>query len=721
MNILKIPIKMKKYIVLFFLIISCLGVGAQEILTGFQYNPVVHQSVKNQQLPKLLSERSSSKVVWIPVTLPFFDDFSDYTGLPDTSLWLDNESYINTDFPYFSANIGAATLDVIDSKGYIYPNASIFPFIADHLTSKPIRLDSIFEPFPREINTGDSVYFSFFYQPQGRAYEPPEATDSLVLEFGHYGEDSVFSHIDSVYVPLSLYIGPGDTVFPGDTLFSPCDPKWGAAVYDTLFFDDFVTLPCDSVYHPEIVWEWIWSSPGMHIDSFFKYYGTYSKQVMIPITDSARFLRNDFFFRFYNYASIAPYPSEKSNCDEWNIDYVYLNIGRSKADTLYRKIGFVERAPSMLKNFETMPYDQYLANPTNVLKQEFELYITNLSGTTFNTIYKYTLENESGTFEKTYDGGSCNLQPFYSNGFQNCETCWQHACPPWKFLFPLEYASEYAIFEIDHILLGDFTTTDTIHDTLRYEQKFLNYFAYDDGTPEDGYGLEPAGAKAAVQFKLNRPDTLYGIQMFFNRTLTGGNDMYFDLVVWRDNNGIPGEEIYRQYYQKPKFSKSIFEIQTYEFDSLVPVNNIFYIGWVQSESKILNVGFDRFNDAREFTFFNVLGNWNSSQYKGALIMRPVLGEEIITSTHENNMVREPGILVYPNPLVQSTLQINITGFNPDPGSTVMVYNSQGILIMEIPYCERIQLNHTIPNGLYFIVVTNNYYQSRVSTRFIISR
>ncbi len=108
------------------------------------------------------SQRSSVVYEWTPVELPFFTDFSSYIGYPDTSLWLDNEAYVNDDFPYRSANLGAATLDVLDSRGYVYNNGSIFPFIADHLTSRPIRLDSIFKPFPKAITTRDSIYFSFF-------------------------------------------------------------------------------------------------------------------------------------------------------------------------------------------------------------------------------------------------------------------------------------------------------------------------------------------------------------------------------------------------------------------------------------------------------------------------------------------------------------------------------------------------------------------------------
>ncbi len=689
---------------------------SQEIVTGLTENPVIKKAYQ-QRLEQKEHERSSVTKEWIPVTLPFFDDFSDYVGYPDTAIWLDDEAYINRDFPFRQANLGSATLDVIDAQGNIYSNASIYPFIADRLTSRPIRLDSVFYPIPEAIRPSDSVYFSFFYQPQGRG-EPLNPSDSLILEFGHYGEDSVFTSVDSITVPLSAYITPNDTVFPGDTLFSPCDDTWGMAIFDTLYYGDEVTLPCDSVFFPNIKWTEVWGTPGMPLDTFYKNDSVYRKQVMIPITDSAKYLREDFFFRFFNYGSLPSIPSWKSNCDQWNIDYVYLNIGRSMGDTVYRTIGFVERSPSMLKNFERMPYDQYLHNPTNVLRDTFKLYITNLDNTTFNTIYKYRLTNDEGTFEKSYDGGSCNLLPFYEEQYQNCTTCPQHACPPWKFLFPLNYSSEFAKFRIDHILLGDITSADTLHDTLTFYQEFYNYFAYDDGTPEAGYGLVPAGAQLAYQFKLSRPDTLRGIKMFFNKVVNNANDMYFDLAVWADNNGIPGELIYIQENEKPRFTNDLYKMHTYELDSGVLVNNIFYIGWIQSENKNLNVGFDKYNDAREYTFYNSTGNWNQSLMKGAIMMRPLLGKEIIIGMHENK-VRTQSVSLYPNPVHTGSINIDLEGIKVPEKAYIQIYNIFGQLVYESKYSETHNISH-LKDGVYIFRLIQPENRKVYSAKFIVS-
>ena len=71
------------------------------------------------------------------------------------------------------------------------------------------------------------------------------------------------------------------------------------------FHGDFIQLPCDSIWVPEYKWQEMWSSEGMALQEFYDRYGTYSRQVMIPVTDSARFFKKDFQFRFINWASLS--------------------------------------------------------------------------------------------------------------------------------------------------------------------------------------------------------------------------------------------------------------------------------------------------------------------------------------------------------------------------------------------------------------------------------
>lgn len=101
---------------------------------------------------------------------------------PDNSirpliLWADDDVYINGTYPVDPPTIGVATFDGLDRRGYPYNFQQYTAYgIADHLTSVPIDLST--------LTPGDSVYLSFFYQPQGLSGDiNVQPTDSLVLEF----------------------------------------------------------------------------------------------------------------------------------------------------------------------------------------------------------------------------------------------------------------------------------------------------------------------------------------------------------------------------------------------------------------------------------------------------------------------------------------------------------------------------------------------------------
>lgn len=113
------------------------------------------------------------------------DDFSYDRVYPDTSIWLDNQVYINRSYPKAPVTIGVATFDGLNANGYPYNffASSTSSSSADSLTSKPINLfDYINDGNTVNYQISDSLYFSFYYQPEGRG-NYPETNDSLVLEF----------------------------------------------------------------------------------------------------------------------------------------------------------------------------------------------------------------------------------------------------------------------------------------------------------------------------------------------------------------------------------------------------------------------------------------------------------------------------------------------------------------------------------------------------------
>jgi len=105
-----------------------------------------------------------------------------------TKIWIDRMAYHNMRYGFNPRSLGVATFDGLDEDGYPYQFGSAVTNYGDRLTSKCINLSN--------YNAGDSLYFSFLYQPEGLG-DVPETGDSLILEF--YAQDlDQWKHIWSV-------------------------------------------------------------------------------------------------------------------------------------------------------------------------------------------------------------------------------------------------------------------------------------------------------------------------------------------------------------------------------------------------------------------------------------------------------------------------------------------------------------------------------------------
>jgi hypothetical protein len=155
----------KKAIVVIYLIFAALYQAyAQENAGPMRYNPALHQRAR---------VNNAARRTTTTLSLPFFEDFAQYNILPDSNKWTDAQVFINNTMAASPPSWGVATFDDLDVHGIPYDSFSNVNFrYADSLTSQPIdmSLDS----------AGDSIYLSFFYQPQGTGFFPL-AQDSLML------------------------------------------------------------------------------------------------------------------------------------------------------------------------------------------------------------------------------------------------------------------------------------------------------------------------------------------------------------------------------------------------------------------------------------------------------------------------------------------------------------------------------------------------------------
>jgi hypothetical protein len=415
-------------------------------------------------------------------------------------------------------------------------------------------------------------------------------------------------------------------------------------------------------------------------------------------------------------------PSQRSNVDQWNIDWVYLNYNRNAADTTYRELTFSQRAPSFLKVYQSMPYRQYRSGSTvALLKSSFQMYIANLDDVEHNTNYEYKVQQVNGSFNYSYNGGSCNLLPYDLFGFQNCNSSCgaAHACPPVNSAFNYDYSRDTTSYIIKHYI-SDSSETDIIVDSTIYQQGFYNYFAYDDGTPEFGYGVNAAGGLLAYQFSMSIPDTLQGVQIYFNRTMDNSNELFFNLNVWNDNDGRPGELIYSEISLKPLWKNGLYEFYPYMFeDTTIVVSGTFYVGWQQQASGILNVGFDSNNDNSDKIFFSIDNNWTLSEKPGSLLIRPIVGPDMVLGVNEQasqNTLKT--INVYPNPAGNS-FRVDQSAVSLSRSAEMRIYNIYGSLVHHQIGIESEINVAALTKGLYIVKI--NDQNQMYSAKLLINR
>lgn len=533
------------------------------------------------------------------LNLPFIDDFAYDQSYPNENFWMDHTAFVNHTYPVNSISIGVATLDAIDGRGQLYSNAETKPFIADSLTSRPIFLGD------ENLN---NIYLSFYYQPAGLG-DSPEPLDSLLVQYYQPQSETWesiwaanYNETDSTLTETFLLEGEEKTL-EGDTL-----------------------QRLSEKFHP----------------------------VILPINQS-RHLKDGFKFRFINYASLSSndaLPSIAGNVDHWNLDYVRLDTGRTSTDTTLNDIAFTHPLGSLLKNYMALPWSHFQASSATEMEDTILITYRNIGNTTWNITREFEIKDLSGDAPlEIFTGGTGEDIPPYA---------YESYVRGIRYIFPYNPARDSAEF-----MITSYMETDTIssrapyryNDTIRYLQKFYNYYAYDDGSPENGYGLFGEGTsngRVAMKFTSYKEDTLRGIQMYFNQTLDEANQKYFSLHVWNVNreDGKPGNLVYSKSGIRPEYSDSLNQFINYSLDTSIVLDGDFFIGWSKTTTDMLNVGFDLNTDNSDKLYYNISGAWKKSKFRGTVLIRPLFGKAFSTATGDDKDIWEqplPEVKIYPNP------------------------------------------------------------------------
>ncbi|HXD91812.1 MAG TPA: T9SS type A sorting domain-containing protein [Bacteroidia bacterium] len=603
----------KKFKLLLFFIIVSFALQAQKpMLHPLRSNATLIEYHKNKakQNHVIQANNRTQSTATPTLTLPFFDEFSYAGPFPDSIKWPNSQSiFVNHTKAMAPPTLGVATFDGLNKFGYPY-NSTIASNNLNTLTSVA-------------SDTMNSAPFRL------------DSLPALTLPL---------SPVDSVY--LSFYfegMGYWEKPESGDDIFldfySPLDTTWTQ-----------VWTQSGYTYAPDSTW---------HL-------------VMIPILDTSYF-HNGFKFRFRNLSGAC------GDVDHWHIDAVYLNQCRTNKDTMFSStsspcynpfgdVSFVYDLQSPLKNYSQMPFNQYAGAAD--MKDSIGTCLRSNFSNTVSIGASYRFYDNTGTVINSSPNPSNNLSPYNVSGY-----CADHA-----IMHPSlnGFAYPHPLLATDSSFTMKFFMSPSVdafpnNDTITFHQKFSNYYAYDDGSAEAGFGIDPGGAgnyKTAASFTLNVADTLRAMDIFFEPVIDVDllKNVPFNIIVWADNAGVPGNVIYTdtmRYIYFPTDSAINGKIKRensflrYQFRNAVPLptGSIFYLGINQIyDSPEITIGFDRNYDFHHSMFYNADGtNWYvfpgdlDPDYQGSLMIHPVFGDSLQTLAINKFKNTATNISLYPNP------------------------------------------------------------------------
>jgi hypothetical protein len=511
------------------LLCSQFKLQAQEHVTYTDYNPWVKSNTLKPAQQKTTA-----------LSLPFFDDFTNYDATPDQSKWADKQTYVNNTMGVNVVSRGVATFDALSQYGMPYDTLNnSLQIYGDSLTSRPIDLSG--------YNQSDSLYLSFYYQPQGNGFAP-EIEDSL-----------------------QLYM-----------------------------------------LKKNGVWQRVWGVPGTALTPF--------QIAMVPIVDT-QYLYPNFKFRFVNKVSI------NTNDDVWNIDYVKLDAHRNIADTTMSDVGMSAEPTCLLNDYTSMPYRQFAVNMSSETSAQHTAYTVNPTGGSYNILANFAArEALSNTPLATGNFPSATIVPF---------TTLPMTFPMYPVSFTAPGNFSKVVFENKYYIHPTTALDPPQNDTIIRNLTFDNYLAYDDGTAEMSYYLNlfaTLPGKLAIEYHLNKPDTLTGFAVYFGRQVPTAWYKNFSLVVYSDI-GVNGSGAEHVVYQEddftPKYIDTVNHFWMYALSAPVALpQGTFYLGTTQpalSGSDSLYFGLDVNRVGGNHLYYNTLNVWSPSTVSGAVMLRPLLG------------------------------------------------------------------------------------------------
>jgi hypothetical protein len=369
-------------------------------------------------------------------------------------------------------------------------------------------------------------------------------------------------------------------------------------------------------------WTRVWYKNGSTKQPF--------QRVNIHVND-LRYCYDGFQFRFLNYGP------PNANTDHWNVDYVYMKNNRFDNDSI-TDVGLINKPTTILQEFTSMPWPHF--SSVISLKPSVSDSARNINYGPTTIQYFYTIYDEFGGIVcSTSDNDGSSYSGKVSTFNHSLSGCTITHTSPDSALFILQDS------------LGANGVLNYNNDVSRNEQKFYNYYAYDDGSAELNAGIWGSNFKWAMQYDVKMRDTLRGVQIYFNPTPQDVSNRLIQIAVW-DNVSVSSNSdhvLYKMINQYPKNIDSINGFATYVLDTpqVVGPGNI-WVGFIQNDNILMGLGVDKNTDSHTKMFYSENGVWYQYPFSSSWMIRPFFGKHVSLIGVEE-IVSDNSFEVYPVP------------------------------------------------------------------------
>ncbi|MFC2080157.1 T9SS type A sorting domain-containing protein [Bacteroidota bacterium] len=451
---------------------------------------------------------------------------------------------------------------------------------------------------------------------------------------------------------------------------------------------------CLDFYKPLAgVWKNVWRIPGDTIHDF--------KQVLIQVNDTS-YLKEGFRFRFRNKASLienSHYPDKRGNDDHWNIDYVKLDRNRSWTDTIVRDVAFISPPSSMLKKYESLPWEHFKAAYTTIYLPYISLHYFNNDSIDRNVTRSMEIKDE--VWGETYDPRNFSTQDIFPGTSSRYDI---------TSIYPFQFTrGDTASYSIKTWLRTD-DFDNKANDTVYRKQIFRDYFAYDDGSAEFAYGLRGDGTAnglIAVRFNSFIEDQLGGVDVYFTHLYDSLNlNYYYKFMVWDDKDGMPGNVIYEgETDYTAVYSEELNKYVRFKFDKDVNVSGKFYVGIFQYKELLLNIGADASKPNTGDVLYNEGKGWKQSEVPGSLMFRPFVKRSYSSNT-EKNITAASLIKIWPNP-ADEYFRLESQDILMEGTIKTDIFDIRGKLVRSSNQFQHEIYIEDLPEGFYIVSFSSN--------------